>query len=304
MPTEISYKAAFVINARDKEKHVARAVEGALAQTYPCHILLSDQSSKDGTYEVMAATVETAPRGAEHKIQLLRCPVQGPYSMKANNAHFDWLWRQTECEWIFQCSADDYSLPERVRKCMAAVAQHECDIVATTMRFEDPANPHVMQHSGYPTQTDYVQAGTGLLRLAYGSTIHGFHRAFLEKAGPAGRHTMDVYYGYLAALGRGYWCIAEPLHVHVMHASSENMGFGGKLRAAEPGTDDAKRIAELNHFQLLDLYFATAVRAQEMYPMHHQEDRNAALGMIMGQVAALIEARHVLHDEGITPGVI
>ena len=76
------------------------------------------------------------------------------------------------------------------------------------------------------------------------------------------------------------------------------------MRAVEPGSDEEKRVNELNHFQLLDLYYATAVRAQEMYPMQHQDDRNAALGMIMGQVAGVIKWRNILHAEGIAPGVI
>jgi glycosyltransferase involved in cell wall biosynthesis len=299
-------RVAFVLNNYNKGRYVYQAVAGALAQTYPCEVIISDYQSTDNSREEIERAISTAPRAAEHEVRFLK-PDHLPTpksTQRSCNEHLDWLYSQTKAEWIFQCSADDYSLPERVRKCMMAVAKNECDIVATTMRFEDPTNPGLMQHSGYPVKTGYVQAGDGLLKLAYGSTIHGFHRDFLEKAGSAGRHTADVYYGYLAALGRGYWCIAEPLHVHVMHAAAENMGFGGKLRAAVPGTDDAKRIAELNHFQLLDLYYATAVRAQELYPMQHQDDRNAALGMIMGQVGALIRERNILHDEGITPGII
>ncbi len=41
--------------------------------------------------------------------------------MAAANAHTLWLAEQTDAEYIFQCSADDYSLPERVSVCMAAV---------------------------------------------------------------------------------------------------------------------------------------------------------------------------------------
>lgn len=303
MSTETSYKAAFVINARDKEKFVAQAVEGALSQTYPCHILLSDQFSKDATYDVMARTVDKYGP-THHKVELLHCPVEGKYSMRANNAHFDWLWRQTDAQWIFQCSADDYSLPERVRVCMIAAEKNECAIVACTVKFHDPANPGQEMYSGFPLKSGYVNAGEGLAGMAYGSTIHGFDREFLEKAGPAKDHTMDVYLGYLAALDKGYYVVCDPQHVHVMHASLDNMGFMGKLRAAEPGSDDEKRLDELNRFQLLDLYYDTALRAQELYPRAHDSDRGAIFNMIMNQTKGLIDARKRLHDAGITPGII
>ena len=105
MPT--SYKAAFVINARNKGPWVAQAVRGALAQTYPCHIVLSDQGSDDDTFAQMERAAADSPSAAEHKVDLVRCPIGGAYGMVACNLHFDWCIEQTDAEWIFQCSADD-----------------------------------------------------------------------------------------------------------------------------------------------------------------------------------------------------
>lgn len=48
---------AFVINARNKEKFVGKAVQSALSQSVPCEIILSDQGSSDKTYEVMESEV-------------------------------------------------------------------------------------------------------------------------------------------------------------------------------------------------------------------------------------------------------
>lgn len=311
-------KAAFVVNARDKASRAALAVKGALSQTYPCHILLSDQGSEDGTYEVMEKTLaefEMPPRkeivGSEtitvpfHKVDLLRCPVKGPYSMSSHNRHMDWLIEQTDAEWIFQCAADDYSLPRRVAACMEAVATKPCSIVATNMFFVNPGEEPGNMQSGVPQ--GYIPAGQGLVKLVYGSTIHGFHRDFLKKAGPVpAACTMDVYWGYLAALDKGYYVVGEPLHVHYNAADVKNMGFMGKLRGAEAAgdTEELARLNELNRFQLFELYFNCKASQQRLFPLAHQEDQQAALQMMVDQAVGWYGERVKLHTLGITPGTL
>jgi len=304
-------KAAFVINARNKEKWVAQAVRGALSQTYPCHIILSDQYSTDSTFEVMQTEVETYKsnlgegKESHHKIEVVRCPIEGKYGMRAANDHVMWLAEQTDAEWIFQSSADDYSLSGRVAACMQAVAEHPCVNVSTTMFFAEPGKGHNPQMiSGYPTQSGYVGAGDGLFKMAYGSTIAGFNREWLLKVGSAGDVTPDVYYGFLSAIGEGFYVVAEPHHVHVTHSDLENMGFQGKMRAAEQAgdKDQIARINELNRFQLLDLYFSILVESSELYPMAHQNDKNAILQMVLNQAHGWLIERKNLHELGIAPG--
>lgn len=306
MPT--SYKAAFIINARNKGPWVAQAVRGALAQTYPCHIVLSDQGSDDDTFAQMELAAADSPSAAEHKVELVRCPIGGAYGMVACNQHFDWCIEQTDAEWVFQCSADDYSLPERVAVCMAAAEKNPCAIVANTMYFAEPGQPVAknMPMSGYPTTSGFVAAGEGLSRMAYGSTIHGYRRAWLKKVGNGGANTIDVFYGFLAALNEGFYVVANPQHVHVMHADASNMGFQGKMRAAEKSGDAAEiaRTNELNRYQLCRLYYETAVRAQQLYPMAHTNDMNALVNMILSQTQGWLAERARLHEMGVTPGVL
>lgn len=325
----MTFKAAFAINARDKEKHVARAVLGALKQTYPCHILLSDQGSTDRTFEVMEETVAAfkmptrrIPRTPEadivldreydevplHKVELLRCPVKDKYGMEAGNAHMDWLVDQTDAEWFVQCSADDYSLPERTRVCMIAAEKNPCACVATTVFFTNPGEevgPNTGR-TGFPLESGYVNAGEGLFKMAYGSTIHAWRRDWLKKVGGAGPCTPDVFYGFLAALDQGFYVVANPQHVHVAHADMNNMGFQGKMRAAELAGDKEMmaRINELNRFQLFQLYLKTAERAQKVYPMAHAGDMNAIGNMAFQQAQGWYGERANLHANGWTPGVI
>ena len=142
--------------------------------------------------------------------------------------------------------------------------------------------------------------------MAYGSTIAGFNREWLLKVGSAGDVTPDVYYGFLAAIGEGFYVVADPQHVHVMHKDADNMGFQGKMRAAEEAGDEAEinRVNELNRFQLLDLYFSTLVRSSELYPLAHQDDKNAILQMVLNQAHGWLVERKKLHANGTVPGII
>lgn len=314
-------KAAFVVNARNKARWVARAVQGALSQNHPCHIILSDQNSIDGTFEVMQKTVEefkmpvievhdgeNKTQTPFHKVDLLKCPVEGEYGMRAANEHFMWCVEQTDAEWIFQCSADDYSLPGRVLSCMKAVSEHPCAAVSCGMYFVEPGQEHSDRspRTGWPTTDDYVAPGEGMMRMAYGSSITGFKRSFLEKIGSAGDNTMDVYDGFLAACDEGHYVVTKPSHVHVMHSDLGNMGFQGKMRAAEAEGDRAQmtRINELNRFQLFKLYFSILETASRLYPMLGAQDKALLLQMVLNQAHGWMIERDKLHADKITPGIM
>lgn len=296
-------KVAFFVTARNKAQYVARAVKSALAQTYPCEILLSDQHSTDGTFEAMEAAAVDAPE--RHTVRFLRCPIEGEYGMRAANAHTLWAMQQTDAEWVFQCSADDYSLPERVAVCMRAVEKNNCAAVACTMYFTEPGEEVGASTPHLKTESGYVSPGFGLVNLIYGSTIQGWRREWFLKIGNAGEVTGDVFHGFMAA-HEGYYVVANPQHVHVKHASLDNMGFEGKMRAAAASGDEAERhrINELNRFQLFGLYMRCAEAQQKFYPLAHQDDRNACLNMLIGQACGWYGERHNLHARSITPGVI
>lgn len=320
-------KAAFVVNARNKAAHIAKAVQGAIAQTYPCHIILSDQHSTDGTFEAMEAAAAATPmpmvRVAEppeidlvldrdvkevplHKVDIVRCPIEGAYGMLASNQHVKWLAEQTDAEWIFQCSADDWSLPDRVRLCMEAIAKNPCVAVATNMRMFDPEKPDQDAYAGV-AESSYVSAGFGLQNLVFGSMIAGYKRDWLLSVGiDKVSCTLDVYLGALAALNRGFYAVASVQHTHYMAADLDNMGFQGKMRAAEKDGDKSLivRINELNRFQLFELYYLIKVKQQELYPLAHQEDQGALVNMMLTQACGLYQERKKLHDMKVRPDIL
>lgn len=302
---------ALILNNRNKGKYVYRSVAGALSQTIPCEIHIADFASTDNSRSEIERAIAEAPRGAEHDVIYSKRDEPTEGTMLAVNKALWWMVNQTECEWIFQCSSDDYSLPRRIAVCMQALAGLKAKGMdtaglATTMKFEDPE--HTDQHavSGFPQETGYVTAGIGIHKMAYGSTIWGYRRDFLLKVGMEVPCTLDVYLGYLASLDRGYYVICDPQHVHFMAHDLENIGFQGKMRAAELAGDQATihRINELNRFQLFELYFHTKLAQQKHYPLAGATDQTALMDMIVAQACGWYQERAQLHALKLTPSIL
>ena len=297
-------KPCFIVHNLNKGKHVYRAVKGALAQTIPCHVLLTDAQSTDNSWEEMNRAVKECPMGAKHEVTILQSPMKGENSFQSCSDHFQWVMTQTQSEWLIPSTSDDYSLPDRARVCMEAAYQHDCASVATTMYFEKDGETNRQIVSGFPRESGYVPAGIGIRRLAFGSCIAAYRKSFLEKVGGFGPVTPDVAWGYLAALDRGYYVVANPQHVHVQHEDVNNLGFEGKMKGAKDNPEELARLNELNHFQLFQLFYLTAVKANELYPLAHQEDKNAIFQCMMDQAVAWYGKRDALHKARITPGIL
>lgn len=298
---------AFVINNRNKSKHVYRAIKGALSQTFACDIIIADFASTDNSRAEIERALSECRQEADHKVEYIKVDEPTKSSMAEMNRNLWWLMMEkTNAEWVFQCSSDDFSLPARVAVCMRAVRDNPCAVVATTQFYEETPNAPVSQRqvSGYPEQTGYVRPGEGLARLAFGSCIAAYSRKFLERVGPCGPNTPDVYWGYLGALEGGYYVVANPQHVHSNIPDTDNVGFGGKMLAATG--DELARLKELNHFQLLRLYFDIMDKVKELRPEGDfpQEDWQPLVQTCLGQSYAWLHRRIELHDKKITPGIM
>lgn len=302
-------KPIFLVNNYNKEKFVYRACASALAQSIPCEVLFTDNQSTDGSWDEIQRAVKEAPRGAEHVVTVLKTPMKGVNTFKSFSEHFMWILEECksrfqESDWILQCSSDDYSLPDRAKVCMEAAAKNQCAVIATTMFFANPDDDSPRDCSGFPTQTGYVNAAEGLVRLAYGSVIAGYSREFLRRVGGFGSSTPDVYWGFLAALDKGFYVVCDPQHVHVQHKNVNNLGFQGKLLAAS-SEDDSLLLNELNHLQLAMLYDHTLQRAIELHPEGIPEDAyQTAANTIFTQMQAMMRVRRTLNEKGLRPMVL
>lgn len=98
---------SFVLVSFNQEKFIREAVEGALSQTYsPLEIIISDDASKDGTFEIASELV--ANYRGPHKVRLNR---------NTNNlgmgAHITHLMTMCSGQLIVGAAGDDISFPER-----------------------------------------------------------------------------------------------------------------------------------------------------------------------------------------------
>src|SRR5882762_2416555 len=97
----------FAVAAFNQERFVREAVEAAFAQTYsPLEIVLSDDCSKDRTFEIMRE-MAAAYRGP-HKIVLNQNPVR-----KSIGGHVNRIVEISHGDLILAAAGDDVSLPDR-----------------------------------------------------------------------------------------------------------------------------------------------------------------------------------------------
>jgi glycosyltransferase involved in cell wall biosynthesis len=96
---------------------IAASIESALAQTYPCEIIVSDDCSGDGTLEAAREAIREHARGRQVEVR----------STERNLglcAHLNDLAQRASGEILVFLSGDDVAYPERVGKLVAEFAAH------------------------------------------------------------------------------------------------------------------------------------------------------------------------------------
>ena len=111
------------VKAYRQEKTVAEAVESVFAQTYPnLEILLSDDCSPDGTFEVM--TDMAASYRGPHTVRLNRNPTN-----LGIVAHTNRIWELATGMLIVGCAGDDVAEPDKVARLVETWMQDPDHIV-------------------------------------------------------------------------------------------------------------------------------------------------------------------------------
>ena len=125
-------RPAFFITVLNKERMIYQSVLGALAQTYPCDIYISDAGSTDDTAFQIDRALDNSHLCPQHTITRLHPKLsEVKCGLRILNEHLIWCFEQIPNEWIFHCSGDDWSLPGRVEACMKALEEHEASAVVT-----------------------------------------------------------------------------------------------------------------------------------------------------------------------------
>jgi glycosyltransferase involved in cell wall biosynthesis len=100
----------FAVIAFNQERFVREAVDGAFAQSYePLEILLSDDGSSDGTFELMSAAA--GRYGGPHEVRLNRNDRNLGLA-----GHVNRVMELSRGELVTIAAGDDVSLPERVAR--------------------------------------------------------------------------------------------------------------------------------------------------------------------------------------------
>lgn len=210
---------SFILLAYNQQQFVAEAIRGALAQTYqPLEIVISDDCSTDGTFDVIKAEVN-AYRGPHQVIAM-----QMPRNMGIGE-HVNQAFAKCSGRLVVGGAGDDISLPKRVETVVAKwneggrkaksiySAYRECDQGGVL-------SDRVVRSSQPKTQRD-LAARVRVWNAALGCT-HCYDRESFEMFGPLNRDVMfeDAAINFRSwALG-GILEIDEPLVIYRMHAGA------------------------------------------------------------------------------------
>ncbi len=304
--TSAGSRPAFLITVLNKERMIYQSVRSALAQTYPCDIYISDAGSTDNTPSEIERALQHSHSHPHHTITRLRPQLsEVKCGLRILNEHLMWCFKEIPNEWIFQCSGDDWSLPDRVAACMKALETHKAAAIATPQYHLPEGAPSgtLMSCTAAEHLNGYLSAQDGIEKLGFGGCIAGYKREFILKVGSPGLATPDLLWGYLAALDDGYFVVPEPHHVHTDAANPDNNGFGGRMNYWASTGDDATiaKLNELNRFQMLGHYYECAVRQETLYPDAPPVARQALANAMFGQALGWYRDRVALHEKKIEP---
>lgn len=215
----------FAVVAYNQERYIREAVEAAFAQTYsPLEIILSDDCSPDGTFEIMK-TMAGSYRGP-HRVVLNRNPVNLGIC-----PHINAVMKLAQGELIVPAAGDDISLPQRSETTHAVwlgcggpdflffgIRDFSDDGAATKRFVFNPAT----------TTPEGMIAGAGMTLLAPGEA---WHRRVFDVFGPLppGVMTEDKSIAFRAALLRGVVYVSHPLVRYRIHGGNISRdGRGGR----------------------------------------------------------------------------
>lgn len=112
--TEDRPLVTFALFAYNQEKYIHQAVEGAFSQTYsPLEIILSDDCSSDRTFEIMEEMAREY-RGP-HLVRVRQNSVN-----VATALHVQYAFNESSGRLFVVAAGDDISMPDRVKKLIAA----------------------------------------------------------------------------------------------------------------------------------------------------------------------------------------
>jgi len=195
--------------AFNQRVYIADAVRSALSQDCePITVLLSDDASTDGTFEVIERTV--AGYDGPHRVVLNRNPTNHGLA-----AHINSAMNRIDTDIVVAAAGDDISLPFRVSRILASFQNERALLVHSGAKLIDadgqPVAPFTRDaQEGQRRLLDPQQAATNM-SLHVGATA-AWRKELFDRFGPiADGCYEDLVLGFRASLERAAVCIDEPL---------------------------------------------------------------------------------------------
>ncbi|HEU0277103.1 MAG TPA: glycosyltransferase [Rhodanobacteraceae bacterium] len=196
---------------------IAEAIAAALAQTYPCEVIVSDDASGDGTFE--AARAALAGRAPTGKVTL-----RGTARNLGLCAHLTELAALAHGDLIVCASGDDVSHPDRVARLVEAFTAHPAaQLVGSAVDDVDVAGKLLAPRTrALPASVDQ----RWLLRRGKLATVLGasmaFRRALVADLPPLVGTVEDNMLTLRAVLLGECRCLPESLLAYRLHGGNLN----------------------------------------------------------------------------------
>lgn len=292
---------SLVLIAYNQEHYVREAVIGALSQTYsPLEIILSDDSSTDRTFEVMAEVIQGYSGG--HRLRLRRTDANVGLC-----GHLNQIMAETSGQLIVVAAGDDVSLPHRVQSLAAAYASsHQqawslysnCSVVGpdgTVERLFYPRPPTIQSHE----LSSAVTSGFSLL----GAT-HAWDARIFTIFGdlPETVRWEDWVIPFRAALLGRIQYVDEVLVLYRRHAANEALGQDGHLASKDAWTRNIVRRSE-EELLVLESHLKD-IETSRRAALQEDARLTAISDLVLATVAQVEDRRVVLGGCGLRRKVV
>jgi len=246
-PPAGGWPATVLIVCYRMRETVLEALHGALAQTVPCEIIVSDDSSGDGTL----AAVQTALQGYAGPHRVI---VRGTPRNLGLCPHLQELVAMASAPVVFNSAGDDVSMPARVARTLAEFAAHPAAMIVGSSTDDIDAEGHLIKANtrGLPRAVDQ----DWLLRQGKMATILGatmaWRRELFDTFPPLVGRVEDNMLMLRGALLGECRCLPEPLIRYRRHDS--NLGdwvFDRSERGPAGWARRQSRVAEM-YLQIAD----------------------------------------------------
>lgn len=208
----------FALLTYNQEGLVHSAIQAALAQTYsPLQIIISDDASRDATYEVIER--EVAGYDGPHSIVLNR----NPHNLGISS-HINKVMELAQGELIVAAAGDDISLNDRVEKLVTAWAGtgYKVDSLHSAVRrmMVDGEELDIWMSPDYQgaTPAEFIRKN-----IIVGAS-HAWTKRLFDHFGPLDRQLVreDRVIGFRASIAGGVHYIDEPLVRYRLGGVSNN----------------------------------------------------------------------------------